>query len=114
MVKQRLTGSDRFGTWPASPLVQTLVLSLVLQAYVLAAPFYMQLAVDEGVVNDDRGLLSVFALGLRTRDAVQRSALDCCDRASWSTCKVGFAFDLGNGLFRHLLRCRSSSSSAGT
>ena len=87
----------------ASPLAQTLVLSAILQAYVLAGPFYMQLAVDEGVVNDDRGLLAVLALGfglamlfnagagfLRTRLLVYLQS--------------SVAFEIGSGLFSHLLR----------
>ena len=49
-----------------SQIVQTIVLSLVLQAYILAAPFYMQLAIDEVVLKDDRSLLMVlvWAFGL--------------------------------------------------
>lgn len=87
----------------ASPLLQTLVLSLVLQAYVLAAPFYMQLAVDEAVVKDDRSLLGVLAIGfglallfnvgaglLRSRILVYLQSR--------------FAFELGTRLFRHLLK----------
>ena len=54
---------DRFGARPAlSPWCKRWR-SQRPEAYVLAGPFYMQLAVDEGVVNDDRSLLSVFALG---------------------------------------------------
>ncbi len=103
VIKQRLV--DLLGSMRglASPLVQTLVLSVILQAYVLTGPFYMQLAVDEGVVNDDRGLLWVLAFGfglamlfnavaglLRSRILVYLQS-----RA---------AFDIGSGLFAHLLR----------
>lgn len=42
---------------------QTLVLTLVLQAFVLAAPFYMQVAVDDALPALDRNLLAVLALG---------------------------------------------------
>ena len=42
---------------------QALVLSIILQIFVLASPFYMQLAVDEGVLQGDRGLLTALAVG---------------------------------------------------
>lgn len=42
---------------------QTLVLTLVLQAFVLASPFYMQLAIDSALPALDYNLLAVLALG---------------------------------------------------
>ncbi|WP_340267614.1 peptidase domain-containing ABC transporter [Sphingobium mellinum] len=53
---RRITGLRR-------ALVQTLVLSVVLEAFVLASPFYMQTAIDSAVPALDRDLLSVLALG---------------------------------------------------
>lgn len=44
-------------------LSQTLVLSLVMQAFVLASPYYMQVAVDRVLPAVDRDLLMVLALG---------------------------------------------------
>ena len=44
-------------------LVQTLLLSIVLQAFVLASPYYMQLAIDRVLPSQDRDLLIVLALG---------------------------------------------------
>ena len=44
-------------------LAQTLVLSLLMQAYVLASPFYMQLAIDEAALKGDLGLLGALAIG---------------------------------------------------
>src|SRR5580704_13825414 len=44
-------------------LVQTLILSLVLQLYVLATPFYMQIVVDNAIAKNDHDLLLVLALG---------------------------------------------------
>lgn len=44
-------------------LVQTLVLSIVLQAFVLASPYYMQVAIDQALPALDRDLLTVLALG---------------------------------------------------
>lgn len=53
---QRMTGVKR-------ALVQVLVLSLVLQAFVLASPYYMQIAIDTVLPALDSDLLSVLALG---------------------------------------------------
>lgn len=44
-------------------LAQVLVLSLVLQAFVLASPYYMQIALDNAVPALDHDLLTVLALG---------------------------------------------------
>ena len=103
VVKQQLTGLIGSAHGLLSPLVQTLVLSVVLQAYVLAGPFYMQLAVDEGVVNDDRSLLSVFALGFGL--AMLFNAVAGLLRSRILVyLQSRIAFDVGNGLFTHLLR----------
>jgi ATP-binding cassette subfamily B protein RaxB len=44
-------------------LVQTLVLSVVLEAFVLASPYYMQVAIDSALPALDRDLLFILALG---------------------------------------------------
>lgn len=44
-------------------LAQTLVLSLVMQAFVLASPYYMQVALDSALPALDLNLLTVLALG---------------------------------------------------
>lgn len=53
---QRMTGIKR-------ALLQVLVLTLVLQAFVLASPYYMQLAIDQALPALDHDLLTVLALG---------------------------------------------------
>lgn len=53
---RRMTGLKR-------AMVQTLVLSLVLQAFVLASPYYMQIAVDTVVPTQDQDLLTVLSVG---------------------------------------------------
>lgn len=53
---QRMTGLKR-------ALAQTLVLSLVMQAFVLASPYYMQVAIDSALPALDGSLLTVLALG---------------------------------------------------
>jgi len=44
-------------------LVQTIILSVVLEAFVLASPYYMQVAVDDVLPALDKELLTVLALG---------------------------------------------------
>jgi ATP-binding cassette subfamily B protein RaxB len=103
IIKQRL--ADLIGSTRglASPLVQALVLSVILQAYVLTGPFYMQLAVDEGVVNDDRGLLWVLAFGFGL--AMLFNAVAGLLRSRILVyLQSRLAFDIGSGLFAHLLR----------
>lgn len=53
---RRMTGMKR-------ALAQVLVLSLVLQAFVLAAPYYMQIAIDNALPALDNDLLTVLAIG---------------------------------------------------
>lgn len=44
-------------------LAQTFLLSVLLQAYIVASPFYIQLAIDEGAMKGDQGILVVLAVG---------------------------------------------------
>lgn len=53
---QRMTGIKR-------ALLQVLVLTLVLQAFVLALPYYMQLAIDQALPALDADLLTILAVG---------------------------------------------------
>ncbi|HEY7810955.1 MAG TPA: peptidase domain-containing ABC transporter [Allosphingosinicella sp.] len=53
---RRMTGLKR-------ALLQTLVLSLVMQAFVLGSPYYMQVAIDSALPALDHDLLTVLALG---------------------------------------------------
>lgn len=52
----RMTGMRR-------ALAQVIVLSLVLQAFVLASPYYMQVALDSALPSLDHDMLTVLALG---------------------------------------------------
>lgn len=53
---RRMTGLKR-------AVAQTLVLSLVMQAFVLASPYYMQVAIDSALPALDTALLAVLGLG---------------------------------------------------
>ncbi|MFN7881527.1 MAG: cysteine peptidase family C39 domain-containing protein, partial [bacterium] len=43
--------------------IHTLILSVLLQAYVIGSPFYIQLAIDEAALKGDQGLLGLLAIG---------------------------------------------------
>ncbi len=53
---RRITGFKR-------ALLQIIVLSLVMQAFVLASPYYLQVAIDSALPASDRDLLTVLAVG---------------------------------------------------
>ncbi|HWH21836.1 MAG TPA: peptidase domain-containing ABC transporter [Allosphingosinicella sp.] len=82
---------------------QALLLSLLLQVFVLLGPFYMQLAVDDAVARSDRSLLGALAIGFGML-AVLRFG------ATWLRTLVllHFAsllnFKMGANLFHHLVR----------
>jgi ATP-binding cassette subfamily B protein RaxB len=64
-VRERLRLSQlwrRMTGWKRA-LAQTVILTLVLQLFVLASPYYMQLAVDSAVPANDKGLLNILAIG---------------------------------------------------
>ena len=85
------------------PMVQVLVLAVVLEGMVIAAPFYMQLVMDEVIARGDVGLLEVLALGfgLLTLLSVTATAL-----RSHVVLVVQNTvhFQIGARLFHHLLR----------
>jgi ATP-binding cassette subfamily B protein RaxB len=89
------------GLWPA--IAQALVLSVVLQAFVLASPFYMQLAVDDAVLQGDRNLLTALAVGFGLLTAIKLGA-DWL-RARLLLVLAGVVnFQVVVNLFHHLLR----------
>ncbi len=86
-----------------SPLLQTLVLSLILQLYVLAAPLFMQLIVDEAVLKDDADLVPTLAAGFAMFLAINCGAtLLRAQLLAFINATLGF--QMGAQLFRHLLR----------
>ena len=64
---RRMTGMKR-------ALAQVLVLSVVLQAFVLASPYYMQVAIDGALPALDQDLLTVLALGFGLFTVVNAAA----------------------------------------
>jgi ATP-binding cassette subfamily B protein RaxB len=84
-------------------LLQVLVLSIALQALVLAAPFYMQITVDEVIARGDADLLIVLALGFGMLMLIRSGVTGM---RSWVLLVVQnvLHFHLGARLFHHLIR----------
>ena len=86
-----------------SPLVQVFALSVILELLVIAAPFYMQLAVDEVVARGDVDLLLTLALGFGLL-----MALNVATTAIRShivlVLQNTLHFQIGARLFHHLVR----------
>jgi ATP-binding cassette, subfamily B, bacterial CvaB/MchF/RaxB len=84
-------------------LAQVFVLSLILEALVIASPFYMQLAIDEVVAKGDADLMLVLALGFGLL-----SAISVTSTALRSYVLLILQNTLGlqmvANLFRHLIR----------
>lgn len=84
-------------------VAQVLVLSLLVQATALVAPFFIQLVIDEGVNQGDASMLTMLLIGfgfIYGLQAVTRML------RSWVTLCLGesLTFQLGGNIVRHLLR----------
>lgn len=84
-------------------LAMALTLSLVLQAFVLASPFYMQLAVDEAVLAGDGGLLAALAVGFLLLTAIKLAADFLRARVLIAVSQV-IGFQAVANLFHHMIR----------
>jgi len=87
----------------ASALLQMLALSAILQLYVLASPFLMQLVVDEAVAKVDADLILVLALGFALFLLINTGAALLRTRILQHI-QNALAFQMGAGIFNHLLR----------
>lgn len=80
-----------------------LILSVLLQLFALAAPFFLQLVIDEAVVRFDQEFLLVLALGFGALYAI--SAATQLLR-SWALLALGqsLTFQMAGNVVRHLMR----------
>ena len=97
------------GLLPA--LTQILMLSIILQLYVLASPFYMQIVVDNAIAKDDRDLLLVLACGFALFLLINTGA-NLMRARLLVHAQSALAFQMGAGVFRICCayRCRISKS----
>ncbi len=80
-----------------------IIFTLVMQAFVLASPFYVQLAIDEAVLKHDADLLLVLAVGfggIVLINAVARTFREYVVLYMGSM----LGFQMSANLFRHLIR----------
>jgi ATP-binding cassette, subfamily B, bacterial CvaB/MchF/RaxB len=84
-------------------LGQALALSLILQLFVLASPFYMQIAVDEAVVKGDEGLLAALAIGFALFALINVTATWLRAIVSLQLGNV-LSFQMVIRLFHHMMR----------
>jgi ATP-binding cassette subfamily B protein RaxB len=84
-------------------LAQVLVLSVVLEALAVAAPFYMQLTVDEVIARGDLDLLGTLALGFGLMAAI-RVAVTALRARVILILQNTLHFQMGARLLHHLIR----------
>lgn len=86
-----------------TPLCQAFVLSVILELLVIAAPFYMQIAVDEVVTRGDTDLMLALALGFGLLAAI-RVATTALRSQIVLIVQNAVHFQMGARLFHHLMR----------
>ncbi len=84
-------------------LVQILILSVVLETFVIISPFYLQLTVDEVIARGDADLLIVLALGFGLLAAIKVASSAIRSLVILIVQNV-LHFQIGARLFRHLIR----------
>ncbi len=84
-------------------LIQVFILSLLLQAFAIAAPFYMQLTVDDVIVSHDLDLMLILAIGFILLMLIQVAVTTL---RSFVIMLMGTQMNIqiANNLFRHLIR----------
>ena len=84
-------------------LVQILTLSAVLEIFVIASPFYLQLTIDEVIARGDADLLIVLALGFGLLAAIKVGSTTIRSLVILVVQNV-LHFQIGARLFHHLVR----------
>jgi hypothetical protein len=87
----------------ASPLAQVFTLSVILELLAIAAPFYMQITVDEVVARGDVDLMLALALGFGLLAAI-KVATDALRSHIVLVVQSAVHFQMGARLFHHLVR----------
>lgn len=87
----------------AHAMLQILALSVVLEVVLLAAPFYMQMTIDEVIARGDLDLLTVLALGFALLTVI-KIATSALRSFIVLILQNTLSFQIGARLFRHLVR----------
>lgn len=86
-----------------SGLMQALLLSLVLQAYLVASPLYIQGAVDSGALRGDRELLAAMAIGFLLF-ALFNAGASAMRAVVLQRLGAVLSWDMSRRLFHHMIR----------
>jgi ATP-binding cassette subfamily B protein RaxB len=89
-------------TGMGTPLTQIFALSVILELIVVAAPFYMQLTVDEVVARGDAGLMVTLALGFGLLTAINVATFALRSHIALIV-QNAVHFHMGARLFHHLV-----------
>lgn len=84
-------------------LLQALLLSLILQLYMIGAPLYMQSAIDSGALRGDRYLLATLAIGFMAFAAFNAGA-QALRGVILQRLSALLSWDMSRRLFHHLIR----------
>jgi ATP-binding cassette, subfamily B, bacterial CvaB/MchF/RaxB len=87
----------------AHALVQIFILSVLLEVFVIASPFYLQVTVDDVIARGDADLLMVLALGFGLLTAI-KIASNAIRSIIILTVQNVLHFQIGARLFHHLIR----------
>lgn len=93
----------KFSPGAFAALGQAVVLTLVLEMLVLAAPFYMQLTIDEAILKGDLNLLGALAIGF-AGVALFQAIAGALRGLTLQFLGTRISFDMTGRLFHHLLR----------
>jgi ATP-binding cassette subfamily B protein RaxB len=99
----RLMSLMRFTPALTGGLAQTFILSLLLQAYILASPFYIQLAIDQGALKGDTGLLGALAIGFGLLGLFNVAAT-ALRAVALQKLSAQLGWDMTRRVFHHMLR----------
>ena len=99
----RLFSLVKFSPETFKALAQAILLTLVIELFVLASPFYMQLTIDEAILKGDGELLTALAVGFAFI-AIFQAAAGALRGLTLQFLGTALSFDMEGRLFHHLLR----------
>lgn len=86
-----------------SSLAQAVLISLLLQIYVVASPFFLQLAIDEAALKGDLGLLATLAIGFALFAVLNATAESLRGLVLLRVSSM-LSWDMTARLFHHMVR----------
>ncbi|MEL7283516.1 MAG: cysteine peptidase family C39 domain-containing protein, partial [Pseudomonadota bacterium] len=84
-------------------LYQAILFSVLVQVFVLSAPIFMQLVIDDAIVRQDTNLIWVLGLAFLLLKSLEVVS-DLVRRFIFQLISIALSFDLKSRVFHHLLR----------